>query len=109
MSSTDVTWLAASDVAYETHGRNRTYLIPDVVSDRLDELLQIMGAGGFRAERADLVGALIFGAPTKADDLQRLVQSYRTATVQQVSLHEPSRSGTVKVQPASQGPRRRRR
>ncbi|MDN5767832.1 MAG: hypothetical protein L0H96_19330 [Humibacillus sp.] len=109
MSSTDVTWLDASDVAYATHGRNRTYLIPDVVSDRLDELLQIMGAGGFRAERADLVGALIFGAPSEADDLQRLVQSYRTATVQQVSLQDPTKSGRVKVQPAVQGPRKRRR
>jgi len=109
MSELKATHLSGDQVARQTPSRNRTFWLPDVVLDRLDDLVQVMEDEGFTARRADLVAALICQATDQADTLQRMVQAYRQARVREVSLREPDESNAVEIRPARPGPRRRQR
>lgn len=106
MSASEVR-LGKNEMASATPGRNRTFNLPDVVTDRLDALLQVMEDQGFRAERTDLVAALICEAEPNGPELQRIVQDYRTMRVRQVVLGADPESTTVVVKPAGPGPRKR--
>lgn len=62
--------------------RNRTFNIPDVVSQALDSIVEDLGAHGYRAGRSDVIAALIVGCLRKQpEDNERLVRSYLKTTV----------------------------
>lgn len=57
----------ASALAASPH-RNRTFQLPDLVSDLLDRRVEELRAMGFRCTRADIVGALVQGVAASGND-----------------------------------------
>lgn len=99
--------LAWDDAVWRTASRNRTFMMPDVLSERLDALVQLLDDDGVRVTRADIVGALVLAAPADADEIDRLVRSYKHAPVTEAFIGEPEGPG-LRLGTTQPGPRRRR-
>ena len=99
--------IAWSDAVWRTPSRNRTFMLPDVLSERLDVLVQALEDLGIRATRADVVGALVLAAPADAKEIDRLIRAYKRASVAQAFIGEAVGPGLQlgEIQP---GPRPRR-
>lgn len=82
-------------------------MLPDVVSERLDALVQQLEVAGIRVTRAEIVGALLLAAPTDTDEVDRLVRDYKQAPVADVYLGTPEGSG-LRLGTTQPGPRPRR-
>jgi len=54
---------------------------PAAIDMRLDGLVNLARDAGDSLSRAELLGALVFHAPTDGEDLSRLLRAYRTASV----------------------------
>lgn len=93
--------------AWRTTSRNRTFMLPDVISERLDSLVQQLEVAGIRVTRAEIVGALILAASTDTDEIGRLVRAYKQASVADVYLGAPEGPG-LRLETTQPGPRPRR-
>lgn len=103
----DDDFLAWDDAAWRTASRNRTFMLPDVISERLDALVQQLDDAGVRVTRAEVVGALLLAASTDADEMGRLVRTYKRAPVADAYFGEPEGPG-LKLGATHPGPRPRR-
>jgi len=94
------------ETAVRTVARNRTFKLPDVVSERLDALVEHLTAQGVRTDRAELVGSLLLAAEPDADHLDALLRRYRLAAVADVHLGD-RQGARLELHPAAPGPRPR--
>lgn len=98
--------LGWDEIAIRTPSRNRTFMLPDVVSERLDALLEHLDAAGVRANRAELVGLLLLDTEPDAQHLETLLRRYRLASVADVHLGDRQGEG-LELHPTAPGPRPR--
>lgn len=98
--------IAWDDALWRSRSRNRTFMLPDVLSERLDALVRLLDDSGFRVTRAEIVGALLFAAEPDADEMDRLVRSFKQATVDAAYLGERQGPG-LQLGPTHPGPRKR--
>lgn len=106
MADADRDLLAWDDTVWRTASRNRTFMLPDVVSERLDALVKQLEDSGTRVTRADLVAALLLAASTDAEELDRLVRAYRKAVVADAYVGDRQGPG-LRLRAAQPGPRPR--
>lgn len=99
--------LAWDETVWRTASRNRTFMLPDVMSERLDDLVQRLEVSGVRVTRAEIVGALLLAASTEPDELDRLLRVYRRAVVADAYVGEREGSG-LRLRTAHPGPRPRK-
>lgn len=73
----------ASDLVHKQPGRQRTFKIPDLISDRLDDLCHVLNEDGAVGEirRQNLIAALVALAPEDVEALEKLINTYRNKTV----------------------------
>jgi hypothetical protein len=98
-----IAWDAA---LWRSRSRNRTFMLPDAMSERLDALVRLLDDSGVRVTRAEIVGAMLFAAKTDADELDRLVRSFKQATVADAYIGERQGPG-LQLGPTHPGPRKR--
>lgn len=98
--------LGWDQTAVRTRARHRTFMLPDVLSDRLDALVDHLDRNAVHATRADVVGALLLATEPDAEHLEVLLRRYRMASVEDV--HLGARQGDrYELHPANPGPRPR--
>lgn len=78
--------LGWNETAVRTSARNRTFMLPDVVSERLDALVEHLDVTAVRTTRAELVGALLLDARADTQQLEELLRRYRLASVAEAHL-----------------------
>lgn len=78
--------LAWDETAVRTSARNRTFMLPDVVSERLDALVEHLDVVAVRTNRAELVGALLLDTKADTQHLEQLLRRYRLASVADAHL-----------------------
>lgn len=108
MADADQKLLAWDDTVWRTVSRNRTFMLPDVMSERLDALVKQLEGSGTRATRADLVAALLLAASTDTDEIDRLVRAYKKAVVADAYVGDRQGPG-LRLRTAQPGPRPRNR
>ena len=97
----------AEEKLASTKDRNRTFKIPDLVSDLLDEVVESAVNVGYPTNRASIVAALICHVRDfSGEQIETLVRRYLEEKVGNIS--ETARSqGYVEPRRTSPGPRRR--
>lgn len=94
-----------SDRLATTPSRNRTFCLPDLVSDLVDDLVDRTAAVGYSTKRAEVVAALIVAARTlPPDELEERVREYLTLDVGSIA-GDRQRDGMVDLRPPAPGPR----
>lgn len=86
-----------------TTSRNRTFCLPDLVSDRLDDVVEKVRQEGYTASRAEVVGALISLTSADPEHLHALMKRYRALTAREVPL--AAQGENIEVRPIRPGPR----
>lgn len=86
-----------------TSSRNRTFYLPDLVSDRLDDVVERARETGYTASRGEIVGALIAFVSESPQETHDLVKRYRILTAKEVPL--TGATETIEVRPIRPGPR----
>jgi hypothetical protein len=71
-------------------GQPRQFLLPSVIDDHLERLLQAARDEGNRASRSDIVAALIWHAPTDGDAIGVIIRSYYRATKSDAGAATPA-------------------
>lgn len=99
--------LGWDDAVWRTASRNRTFMLPDVLSERLDAIVLHLEEVGVRATRADIVAGLVLAAPVEAHEIEGLVRKYKRATVAEAFVGEPAGPG-LRLGSTQPGPRPRR-
>lgn len=88
-----------------TPARNRTFNLPDLVSELVDDLVEQLTSEGFAATRSDVVAALVLKAQgMETLRLEQAVRNYRLAEVASVAAHRVE-EGEVTLRPLGHGPR----
>lgn len=88
-----------------TPTRNRTFNLPDLVSELVDDLVRQLTSEGFSASRSDVVAALIVQARgTETAQLEQAIRGYRLADAASVAAHRVEH-GEVELRPLGHGPR----
>ena len=91
-----------------TPARNRTFQLPDVLSDVIDELIDRADEQGYSVNRAELVAALVTrAANSTGKEVEEAVREYRLASVGSVVTNK-NNDGFVTPRMAGRGPRKRR-
>lgn len=100
--------IAVSTPISETQSRNRTFMIPDLVSDLADGLVERIATIGFRTNRAELISALIVKMnESTARDLEQDIRTYLSSDIS-AALNLSKRTKSVTPKAAQPGPRPRR-
>ena len=86
-----------------TTSRNRTFWLPDLVSDRLDDVVEKVRHEGYTASRAEVVGALISFASADPKTLHECLKRYRALTAREVPVG--AIDDNIEVRPIRPGPR----
>ena len=88
-------------------GRQRTFKIPDVLSDRLDKLCRLVTDGGTvgTIQRQDLLAALIAEAPEAVADLDKLIDEYRDKVVRDALVGDEKGAKVIQLRPVKPGRR----
>jgi hypothetical protein len=71
--------------------------VPEPLHERVEQLCDLVYEAGEprRPTKKEMVGALLFGSPTEAEELVDLLRRYGRAKVADALLHEESREGSV--------------
>lgn len=86
-----------------TTSRNRTFWLPDLVSDRLDDVVEKVRQEGYTASRAEVVGALISFTSADPEPLHELLKRYRALAAREVPVG--AQGDNIEVRPIRPGPR----
>lgn len=85
-----------------------SFMLPVMVSERLDALVERARAEGERTDRRELLAALILGAEPSTTSMADLLHRYRTAKNRDAALDDLAPGEGVLMIPARlPGPRRR--
>lgn len=107
VSGTEQTLIVGWDEkAWRSAARNRTFMLPDVISERLDDLSRVLEDAGSHGTRSDIVACLLLAAPIDPGQLEDLVRAYKQATVSDAYLGDPNGDG-LRLKEVHPGPRGR--
>lgn len=89
--------------------RNIGLYMPIPLSNRVDDLVDLVEATAERTTRKELIAALLYAAPTDAKELSEIVKAYRVASARDALIHVPPDARTVTLSTARPGPRKRQK
>jgi hypothetical protein len=92
----------------DSPGRHRTFRLPDILSERLDEIIARVRRSGVVATRSEIIGGFLLELGPDPERIEQLARAYRSAHVSD-SLLEATPARTVLVDAPAPGPRPRRR
>lgn len=96
------------DLLHKQTGRQRTFKIPDLVSDRLDDLCAVLngdeGTTG-KIQRQDLLAALVAVAPEELRSLEKLIDEYRNAKVRDALVGDAKGADVIELRAVKPGRR----
>jgi len=97
------------DRLVEQRERNLGVLVPIPLSERIEALTEMLYHEGHgRVPRKDVVGAILFAATEKPDELAELLRAYRTARVRDALIGQIHPADNVVTFPSrAPGPRAR--
>lgn len=82
--------------------------LPDVVSARLDALVEKANAAGARTSRKELIASLVLAAEAREEELGAAVRRYRTARARDTLVDGGADVTILNFAPRKPGPRVRR-
>ena len=92
----------------ESPGGSVSFVIPHVISERLDELVERANASGENTNRKELIAALILACNLDGAHLRSSLKRFRTSTVEAAVLNPSSEPpDSIEVGAKKPGPRRR--
>ena len=83
--------------------------LPAPLSERLDDLVQLVEAAGDRTSRKELMASLILAAPEVGDKLSAQLRKYRQASARAARLSGSADEPTIGIRSYRPGPRSRKR
>ena len=83
--------------------------LPAPLSERLDDLVQLVEAAGDRTNRKELIASLILAAPEAGEKLSTLLRAYRQASARAARLDGSTDEPTIGIRSYRPGPRPRKR
>jgi len=92
-----------------THSRNRTFMLPDIVSARLDQVIVELDHHGVPVGRNELIAALLSGLEPDPSKIEKLLRTYRTARVSEVYRGDLVQGVELVLEEPGPGPRGRHR
>lgn len=100
--------IRATERVADTASRNRTFWLPDLVSEALDESVARSVKQGYPTKRADVVAALILELQQRSqEEIEDVLRAYARATIEDAFAAHVE-DGVIPVpQQAKPGPRRR--
>jgi len=83
--------------------------LPAPISERLDDLVEVVEASGERTNRKEVLASLILAAPTAGTEISALVRTYRQTAARGARLDGGTDQPTLFIRSHPPGPRPRRR
>lgn len=95
------------DLLAKQPGRQRTFKIADLLSDRLDKLCRLVTVDGTvgTIQRQDLLEVLIADAPETVAELDQLVHEYRGKKVRDALVGDEKNATVIQLRPVRPGRR----
>jgi hypothetical protein len=81
--------------------------LPDVISARLDGLVELANRAGARTSRKELIAALLLVARPRQDELEATVRRYRTTRARDALIRDGKVTTSLAFTPRQPGPRSR--
>ena len=85
------TWLT------EAPPRQLGVSVPSPLYERVDELITLVRPEGQIPSRAEMVAALLYGAPEKADELADMLVDFKKAKARDAAIKSEGESGVLRV------------